>query len=63
MQAPQNPASTTPKTTAEPSVTDEQPSSESQTPEKHLDKEIISVPSDDVDVMSQPSYSLTVHVS
>ncbi|HEV2875859.1 MAG TPA: hypothetical protein VGW09_01130 [Nitrososphaeraceae archaeon] len=41
-QTPQNPASTTPKTTAEPSVTDEQPSSESQLPEKHLGKEIIS---------------------
>ena len=62
-QAPQNPASTMPKTTAEPSLTDEQPSSESQPPEKYLGKRLSLVPSDDVDVMSQHSYSLTVHVS
>ena len=63
-QAPQNPASTTPKTTAEPSLTDEQPhTSESQPPEKYLGKRLSLVPSDDVDVISQHSYSLTVHVS
>jgi hypothetical protein len=65
-QAPQNPASTTPKTTAEPSLTDEQPTeptSESQPPGKYLGKRLSLVPSDDVDVMSQHSYSLTVHVS
>lgn len=63
-QAPQNPASTTPKTTAEPSLTDEQPpTSESQLPEKYLVRRLSLVPSDDVDVMSQPSYSLTVYVS
>lgn len=63
-QAPQNPASTTPKTTAEPSLTDEQPpTSESQPPENYLGKRLSLVPSDDVDVMSQHSYSLTVHVS
>ena len=52
-QAPQNPAATTPKTTAEPSLTDEQPPTfESQPPEKYLVKRLSLVPSDDVDVMS-----------
>ena len=60
-QAPQNPASTTPKMTAEPSLTDEQPPTSESQPQ--WARRLSLVPSDDVDVMSQPSYSLTVHVS